>query len=136
MKFSLLLDVPIELVWENFIYKIEHPADFVPGVSHVEILERHSAYTSRLMNLTDATGTITQIVEKITAAPFKVRYELVEHPIFTGWVDNIAEQISEQQTKITFEMHWRNKHTNELFQNQSMIENAVKKTATFIEKAI
>lgn len=137
MKFSLLLNVPIELVWDNFIYKIEHPEDFVPGVSHVEILERHSDYTIRLMNLTDSSGINTQIIEKISAAPFLVRYELVEHPLFEGWVDNLVEKISEEQTSITFEMLWINKRTGELFENLSIIENAVKKTGQFIEsKAI
>jgi hypothetical protein len=75
----------------------------------------------------------TTLVEKITFVPYKVRFLLVEHPKFEGYVDNDIIPISENETEMTFTINWKDKTTHLEFDNQEMVKNAVLKTKTFIE---
>jgi carbon monoxide dehydrogenase subunit G len=92
-----IIDAPIKDVWKHLLFKIDHPEHFVPNVSGVEILEKNDAATIRKMTVTLPTQTMT-IVEKITATPYVVKFEIIEHPTFTGNVDNLAEAIDEHNT--------------------------------------
>ena len=40
IQFTQSIDVSLEKVWQQFIYKIEHPENFVPGVSNVIIKKK------------------------------------------------------------------------------------------------
>jgi len=73
------------------------------------------------------------VLERITFKPYKVRFEILEHPLFTGFVDNDAIFVSENETKITFSMNWKHKITNELFENVVALKSAVQKTIEFIK---
>jgi hypothetical protein len=120
---SEIIQVPIEKVWEHFIYKIENPQHFVPGVSNAVIHEKTSDHVLRSMDVTNPAGAKSALVEKITSAPY---------PMYEGHVDNLAEKISDTETRITYSIHWKNKETGEAFANADMPKMAVLKTVDYI----
>lgn len=132
ISYTESLPIPIEKVWKHFLNKIEHPENFVPGVSEVEIREKNDEFVIRAMSLTTPDGTKNRVVEKITANPYQVRFLILEHPVFEGYVDNFAESISDNETNIKFAMSWTNKNTGETFSNLPLMETAVKKTIDYI----
>ena len=132
VEYSIIVNASLEKVWEHLILKIEKPENFVPGVSDVFILEKNEDFVNRKMTIT-AEGNATTLVEKITFIPYKVRFLLLEHPKFEGYVDNDIKFISENETEMTFTINWKDKTTQSEFDNQEMVKNAVLKTKTFIE---
>ncbi|MBC7864320.1 MAG: DUF1857 family protein [Bacteroidia bacterium] len=132
ISYSENIQMPLDLVWKNFIYKIEHPEHFVPGVSNVLIKEKTDEFIIREMDIEPPGGSKFRIVEKITHSPYLVKFLIIEHPVYSGYVDNTAEKISDTETKITFSQNWLNKETGEQFRNEEMIKNAVQKTIKFI----
>ena len=135
VSYSEIIDKPISEVWEHFIYKIDYPQYFVPGVSNVFIKEKNKDFTIREMDMTSADGNTNRIIEKITYTPYQVVFSIINHPIYIGHVDNFAEKISDTQTKITFVINWINKETGEVFMNQTIAKNAVLKTIDYILKS-
>jgi ribosome-associated toxin RatA of RatAB toxin-antitoxin module len=133
VSFSALTKTPLEKVWNDLLFKIEHPENFVPGVSNVLILEKTTESVIRKMDVAMNEFTVT-LKEKITFHPYKVRFELMEHPTMEGYVDNDAAWISENETEITYTAHWKNKNTKEEINNFELIKTAVLKTIAFIEK--
>jgi len=131
-QFSTIVNASLEKVWEHLILKIEHPENFVPGVSNVLILEKTTDFIIREMTVT-TTEAITVLKEKITFIPYKVRFELLEHPKLDGFVDNDIRLISDNETEMTFNIHWKDKSTKTEINNLDMVKNAVLKTKTFIE---
>lgn len=131
-SFSTSVNASLENVWKHLTFKIEHPEAFVPGVSGVTILEKNEEFVIRQMNIT-MNGTISKVVEKITSEPFCVRFELLEHSKFTGYVDNEAIAISENETQITYTMNWVDKQTQIAYENPEIMKNAVLKTKEYIE---
>ena len=131
MQFSAIAKASLEKVWDHLIYKIEHPENFVPGVSNVIILEKNENFIIRKMDVL-MNGANETLIEKISFAPYNVRFELVEHPIFKGYVNNEATFISENETEITYTINWINKITQEPFSNTELVKNAVLKTIEFI----
>ena len=129
------INAPLATVWEHFVYKIEHPEHFVPGVSNVVIREKTDDHVIRAMDIALHGGAPTTVVEKITWAPYWVKFELLEHPVYTGHVDNLAEAVSDRETRITFTLHWVNKTTGEPFSNPEVPKNAVLKTVEYIVNA-
>ena len=93
VSYSEIIDKPISLVWEHFIYKIDYPQYFVPGVSNVFIKEKNKDFTIREMDMTSADGNTNRIIEKITSTPYQVVFSIINHPIYIGQVDNFAENI-------------------------------------------
>lgn len=132
VHYTTIVNASLEKVWEHLILKIEKPENFVPGVSDVIILEKNENFVNRKMTIT-AEGNATILVEKITFIPYKVRFLLLEHPKFEGYVDNDIKPISENETEMTFTINWKDKTTQSEFDNQEMVKNAVLKTKTFIE---
>ena len=118
---------------QHLILKIEKPENFVPGVSDVIILEKNEDFVTRKMTIT-VEGNATTLVEKITFIPYKVRFLLLEHPKFEGYVDNDIKPISENETEMTFTINWKDKTTQSEFDNQEMLKNAVLKTKKYIEE--
>jgi hypothetical protein len=131
-SFSTNIEASIATVWEHLLHKIEHPEVFVPGVSNVIILEKKDDYVVRQMTITMNEVT-SKVIEKITSSPYNVRFELLEHPEFYGFVDNEATAISKNETQLTFTMNWVNKHTQLIFDNPEIMKNAVLKTKNYIE---
>lgn len=131
-QFSTIVNASLEKVWEHLILKIEHPENFVPGVSNVLILEKTPDYFIREMTVTTAEAT-TVLKEKITFIPYKVRFELLEHPKLEGFVDNDIRFISNTETEMTFNIYWKDKSTQTEINNPDMVKNAVLKTKSFIE---
>ena len=129
---STTIPVSIENVWKNFLIKIAHPENFVPGVSNIEILEEKPNEVLRAMDIQPPNAPKIRFTEKITWSPYWVKFEIIDHPFHTGYVDNLAEKISNTETKITFTLNWKNKVTGEDFTNQEIITNAVNKTAAYI----
>jgi hypothetical protein len=84
------------------------------------------------MNIALPDGTKACITEKITQCPYIVNYLILNHPLYTGYVDNIAEKVSENETKITFSLYWVNKNTGQPFSHEEVAKNSVLKTADYI----
>ncbi len=133
IQYSTNVKATLYEVWQQFVYKIEHPENFVPGVSDVIILEKNEEFVIRKMTITTPENTST-VTENITFKPYKVRFQIIEHPKFEGYVDNDARYISENETEITFTMNWKDPITNEEFNNIEMLKNAVNKTKDYIEQ--
>ena len=132
VEYSIIVNASLEKVWEHLILKIEKPENFVPGVSDVIILEKNEDFVTRKMTITTPEN-VTTLVEKITYVPYKVRFLLLEHPKFEGYVDNDIKFISDNETEMKFTINWKDKTTQSEFDNQEMVKNAVLKTRTFIE---
>lgn len=133
VQFSTTVNAPLEKVWQHLILKIEKPENFVPGVSDVLILEKNEDFVTRKMTITTEENATT-LVEKITFIPYKVRFLLIEHPKFEGYVDNDIKVISENETEMTFAINWKDKTTHSEFDNKEMVKNAVLKTKKYIEE--
>lgn len=129
---SEIVAFPIDKVWEHFIYKVKHPEHFVPGVSNVVLVETTNDYVIREMDIQPPHGEKIRIRERITRAPNWVKFEILDHPIFSGHVDNLAERISENETRITYTQCWENKITGEAHKDPKLIEMAVLKTVAYI----
>lgn len=133
VQFTTIVNASLEKVWQHLLLKIEMPENFVPSVSDVLILEKNEDFVTRKMTITTE-GNATTLVEKITFVPYKVRFLLIEHPKFDGYVDNDIQFISENETEMTFTINWKDKTTQTEFDNQEMVKNAVLKTKTYIEE--
>lgn len=131
-QFSTVVNASLEKVWNTLILKIEKPEKFVPGVSDVIIIEKNDDYITRKMTVT-TDGKATILKEKITFVPYKVRFQLVEHPMLEGYVDNDIKYISDNQTEMTFNINWIDKITKTEVDSQEIVQNAVLKTKSFIE---
>lgn len=131
-QFSTIVNASLETTWNHLILKIEHPENFVPGVIYVHILEKTTDYIVREMTVTTADAT-SVLKEKITFIPYKVRFELLEHPKLEGYVDNDIRFISDTETEMTFTINWKDKTTQTILNNLDMVKNAVLKTKTHIE---
>lgn len=134
-QFSTIVKASLEKVWEHLLLKIEHPENFVPGVSNVVVLEKSADFIIREMTVTTAEAT-TVLKEKITFVPYKVRFELLEHPKLEGFVDNDITFLSDNETEMTFNINWKDKSTQTEINNSEMVKNAVLKTKTFIENNV
>lgn len=132
LSYSAIANASLKDVWEHFLFKIDNPQHFVPGVSNVIIKEKNEDYVIRQMDIQMKDGPINTVLEKITSTPYHVKFEIIEHPIFTGHVDNFAEFVSDNETKITFAMHWKSKTTGEMQSNEALIQEAVLKTVSYI----
>ena len=132
VQYATIVNASLEKVWQHLILKIEKPENFVPGVSDVIILERSQDFVIRKMSITTSEN-MTTLVEKITFAPYKVRFLLLEHPKFEGYVDNDIKAISDNETELIFTINWKNKTTQTAFDNQEMVKSAVVKTKNYIE---
>lgn len=135
IQFSTIVKASLEKVWQHLIFKIEKPENFVPGVSDVIILDKNEDFVIRKMTITTE-GNATTLVEKITFVPHKVRFLLIEHPKFEGYVDNDIKAISENETEMTFTINWKDKATQSEFDNLEMLKSAVLKTKNYIEENI
>ncbi len=133
VQFSTIVNASLEKVWKHMLLKIEQPENFVPGVSDVIILGKNKDFVTRQMSITTEENTTT-LVEKITFVPYKVRFLLVEHPKFEGFVDNDVKFISENETEMTFTINWKDKVTQSEINNQELVKNAVLKTKNYIEE--
>jgi len=129
-----IVKAPLADVWKHLLFKIDHPQHFVPHVSDVKILEKNEGATIRKMTVSLPAQTIT-IIEKITATPYLVKFEIIEHPVFTGYVDNVAEAIDTHTTQLTYTMCWLNKATQESANNMDILKAAVQKSKEYIEQA-
>ena len=132
VQYTTVVKAALEKVWQDLIYKIDHPEHFVPGVSDVIIFEKNSDFVSRQMTVTIA-ETSTILKEQITFITYKVRFLLVDHPKLEGYVDNDIKALSNEETEMTFTIHWLDKITKNEINNFEMVKNAVLKTKTFIE---
>lgn len=133
IKFTTTVNASIEKVWTHLINKIEHPENFVPGVSNVIISEKNEKFVIRQMTVTTPEST-TILKEKITFVSYKVRFLLLEHPNMEGFVDNEVRKISENESELTFTIDWIDKISKKEINNQELLKNAVLKTKTFIEE--
>lgn len=132
VHYTTIVNASLEKVWQHLIFKIEKPENFVPGVSDVIILDENEDFVTRKMTITTE-GNATTLIEKITFIPYKVRFLLIEHPKFEGYVDNDIKPISENETEMTFTINWKDKSTQTKFDNQEMVKSAVIKTKNYIE---
>jgi hypothetical protein len=132
VQYTTIVNASLEKVWEQLIYKIENPENFVPGVSDVEIIERTENFVIRKMKITQESGT-SILKEKITFVPYKVRFLSLEHPRIEGFVDNDIRLISANETEMTFTINWTDSTTKNEINNFEMVKNAVLKTKKYIE---
>jgi len=71
--------------------------------------------------------------EKITFEPYKVRFFLLDHLKLEGYVDNDIKAISDNETEMTFTIHWIDKTTKMEINDFELVKNAVLKTKNYIE---
>jgi ribosome-associated toxin RatA of RatAB toxin-antitoxin module len=133
VQYTTTVKATLEKVWQHLILKIENPENFVPGISDVFILEKNDDFVIRKMTVTTPDNT-TILTEKITFIPYKVRFLLVEHPKFEGYVDNDIKPILENETEITFTINWKDKTSQTEINNFELVKNAVEKTKSYIEE--
>ena len=133
IQYSATIMVPMADVWRHLLYKIECPEAFVPGVSDVKILEKREGFVRRKMTIKMPDGTINNIEEEIIFAPYQVRFNLVSHPKFSGYVDNIITPISEKECLLTYSIHWQDKATLVYFSDENIVKNAVLKSVAHIQ---
>ena len=133
VQYTTTVKASLEKVWQHLILKIENPENFVPGISDVFVLEKNDDFVIRKMTVTTPDNTTT-LTEKITFIPYKLRFLLVEHPKFEGYVDNDIKPISDDETEITFTINWKDKTTQSEINNFELVKNAVEKTKLYIEK--
>ncbi|MFM9988761.1 AtaL-like protein [Flavobacterium sp.] len=133
VQYSVIVNASLDKVWSHLIYKIEKPENFVPGLSNVIILEKNNDFVTRQMTITTEENSAV-IKEKITFVPYKVRFLILEHPNFEGYVDNDIKAISDNETEMTFTINWIDKTTKSEINNKELVKNAVLKTKTYIEK--
>ena len=132
-EFTVTVNAPLEKVWSHLLNKIEHPENFVPGVSDVIISEKNTEFVIRQMTVTTP-ETTTILKEKITFIPYKVRFLLLEHPTMEGYVDNDAKFVSEEETEMTFTTNWNDKTSKAAIGNLELLKSAVLKTKKYIEE--
>jgi hypothetical protein len=135
VKYTTIVNTSIEKVWCQLLLKIEHPENFVPGVSNVIISEKNADFVFRQMTITSNENR-SVLNEKITFTPYKVRYILWEHPSLEGYVDNEIRFISNNQTEMTFTMNWKNKETQLEVNTIELVKLAVEKTKSYIEETL
>lgn len=133
VHYTTIVNASLEKVWQHLILKIEKPENFVPGVSNVHILEKNKDFVIRKMTITSQEN-VSTLLEKITFEPYKVRFQLLEHPVFEGYVDNDIKPISANETEMTFTINWKDKSSKIEFDNSELVKNAVLKTKKFIEE--
>jgi ribosome-associated toxin RatA of RatAB toxin-antitoxin module len=133
VHYTTIVKASLEKVWQELLLKIEKPENFVPGVSNVTILEKNNNSVIRQMTITTE-GIPTTLTEKITFIPYKVRFLLMDHPKFEGYVDNDIKAITDQETELTFTINWKDKETQSEINNPEMVKNAVLKTKKYIEE--
>ncbi|MDI1356331.1 MAG: DUF1857 family protein [bacterium] len=129
---SETVQAPLQKVWEHLLYKIDHPENFVPGVSNVKILEKSADATLRKMDLTMPVGT-NSVTEKITATPYCVRFQIIEHPLVKGYVENYAKALNEHSTLLTYVMNWEFRENRQTANNSDLLKSAVIKSKNYIE---
>ena len=132
ISYSEKINAPIQKVWEALILKIEHPEMFAPNVSNVKIIQKTADYVIRQMRIKN-NETQIDLVEKITDSPFLVRFEIVSHPRFEGYVTNEAFKINERETELKYSMNWMDKATLSEANNLEILKSAVLLSKAFIE---
>jgi hypothetical protein len=132
VQFTTTVNASLELTWKNLLDKIDNPQNFVPGVSDVIISEKNTDFVLRQMTITNDMGS-TILKEKITFEPYKVRFLLLDHPKLEGYVDNDIKAISDNETEMTFSIHWIDKTTKIEINDFELVKNAVLKTKNYIE---
>ena len=132
ITYSEKINVSFDQVWKHLVHKIKYPENFVPGVSNVYIKEETDNFVKRETDIQQVDGHKFRLAEKITQGPYCVKFEIIEHPIYNGYVDNMIKKISERETEITFSLSWKNKETGDIFNNQELVKNAVIKTIKYI----
>lgn len=133
ISYSEIVNAPLNKVWQHLLYKIDHPEKFVPHVSDVVVIEKNTQCTIRQMKINMPDNTIT-IVEKITAIPYIVRFEIMEHPDVRGCVENHAEAINEHTTRLTYTMNWQKKSDNASANNLDILKRAVILSKNYMEE--
>jgi hypothetical protein len=132
VSYTHTVSLPISKVWEHFLFKVEHPEHFVPGVSDAHIIEKNEEFVDRQMNLSNPEGALIKLVERITHKPFEVCYAILEHPKFKGYVLNQAVAINDSETAITYSIHWQDKLTEAWYAEEATAKNAVLKSIDFM----
>jgi hypothetical protein len=132
ISYSEKINAPIQKVWDALILKIEHPEFFVPNVSNVTIIEKTDNYVIRQMRIQNHEIEI-DLIEKISATPFLVRFEIFSHPRFKGYVLNEAISINDKETELKYTMNWMDKETKKETNNLEILKSAVLLSKAFIE---
>ena len=130
---SEIVNASLNKVWQHLLYKIDHPEKFVPHVSDVVVIEKNTEAIIRQMKINMPDNAII-IVEKITASPYVVRFEIMEHPDAKGYVENHAESINEHTTRLTYTMNWQKKSNYGSANNPDILKTAALKSKNYIEE--
>jgi hypothetical protein len=80
---STEIHAPLGTVWNILVKRIEHGGEFPPGARHVLVLERQGNTLLRELR-----GYGITMRERVTMdrQGGEIRYDLLEHPLFTGYV--------------------------------------------------
>ena len=101
---SEVVDATPDVVWELLVDKMENPSKYVPGVQECRILRKDGPYSMRRRMKTAE----FEVEEEITADPERrsVDFVLVDHPFYTGKVNNIVTLGPNEETTLTFHLQW------------------------------
>lgn len=105
--FSTPVHARLETVWNILLDKAEHPDRFIPGVEQVSISDRFEGGFIRQMK-TQGMEITERII--IDAEGGEIRFELLEHPLFSGFIVNRVVPTSRQSPvapqTLTFQVEW------------------------------
>lgn len=105
--FSTPVYARLETVWKILLDKMEHPEHFIPGVEETKILDR---FEGGLVREIRTNGMTIRERAMIDESGGEIRYEIMEHPLFTGFIVNRVVPTSRQSPvapqNLTFELNW------------------------------
>lgn len=102
------VDAELQTIWTVLLDRIEHPTRYMVGVEAFEFLEGDETYAIRQVVI----GGI-ELKEKITIdeTQGEIRYQLLDHPLYTGDVYNAlippAEDDPKAKPVVQFRMDWQ-----------------------------
>lgn len=121
--FSTPVYARLETVWKILLDKMEHPEHFIPGVEETKILDR---FEGGLIREIRTNGMTIRERVMIDESGGEIRYEIMEHPLFTGFIVNrvipTARQSPVAPQTLTLEVNWIPKADDEVALREEMTD--------------
>lgn len=108
LEYFIPVDASLQTIWSVLLDRIEHPDRYLAGVESFSFPESEEDYAVRevIMQGMPLTERIT-----IDERQGEVRYQLIDHPLFTGDVYNalIPPDVADPKAKpvVQFRMDWQ-----------------------------
>lgn len=108
LEYFVPIDAELQTIWNVLLDRIEHPERYLAGVESFSFPESEEDYAIREIMMGD-----TPLRERITIdeRQGEIRYQLLDHPLFTGDVYNalIPADTNDPKAKpvVQFRMDWQ-----------------------------